>query len=88
MSETTDIKSTLTYGTNNEIRPYFYAYQRSEEERKTSHNKNDFGGETAITEVTGMHSRVLNTSVALLFFFGSFSFIHALIQNYLFLFLL
>ena len=53
MSDTTDIKSTLMYGTNNKIRPYFYAYQRSEEERKSSHNESDLGGETVGTEVTG-----------------------------------
>ena len=53
MSDTTDIKSNLSYGTNNKTRPYFYAYQRSEEERKSSHNESDFGGETVLTEVTG-----------------------------------
>ena len=53
MGDTTDIKSTLMYGTNNKIRPYFYAYERSEEERKSSHNESDLGGEIVGTEVTG-----------------------------------
>jgi len=52
MSDTTDIKSTLMYGTNNKIRPYFYAYERSEEERKSSKNESDLGGEIVETEVT------------------------------------
>ena len=53
MSDSTDIQATLNYEKNNKIRPYFYAYQRSEEERKSSHNESDLGGETVGTEVTG-----------------------------------
>ena len=57
MGDTTDIKSTLMYGTNNKIRPYFYAYERSEEERKSSKNDSDLGGEIVGTEVTGTYLR-------------------------------
>ena len=64
MSDTTDIKSTLMYGTNNKIRPYFYAYQRSEEERKSSHNDSDLGGEIVGTEVTGTYRKVANSSLS------------------------
>ena len=64
MSETTDIKSTLMYGTNNKIRPYFYAYQRSEEERKSSHNDSDLGGEIVGTEVTGTYRKVANSNLS------------------------
>ena len=59
MGDTTDIKSTLMYGTNNKIRPYFYAYERSEEERKSSHNESDLGGEIVGTEVTGLWKKLL-----------------------------
>ena len=59
MSDTTDIKSTLNYGTNNKIRPYFYAYERSEEERKSSKNESDLGGEIVETEVTGKWKKLL-----------------------------
>ena len=54
MSDSTDIQATLMYGKNNKIRPYFYAYQRSEEERKSSHHESDFGGESSSVEVTGL----------------------------------
>ena len=55
MSDSTDIQATLVYGKNNKIRPYFYAYERSEEERKSSPNQSDFGGETSSVEVKGLY---------------------------------
>ena len=54
MSDSTDIQATLMYGKNNKIRPYFYAYQRSEEERKSSPHESDFGGESSSVNVTGL----------------------------------
>ena len=63
MTESTDIKTTLVYGKNNKERPYFYAYQRSDEERKQQQGPDgscpkgydkDFGGETVHVEVTGL----------------------------------
>ena len=54
MSDSTDIQATLNYEKNNKIRPYFYAYQRSDEERKSSPHESDFGGESSGVEVTGL----------------------------------
>ena len=54
MSDSTDIQATLNYEKNNKIRPYFYAYQRSDEERKSSPHESDFGGDTRSVEVTGL----------------------------------
>ena len=54
MSDSTDIHATLMYGKNNKIRPYFYAYHRSEEERKSSPHKSDCGGESNSVNVIGL----------------------------------
>ena len=64
MSDSTDIQATLMYGKNNKIRPYFYAYQRSDEERKSSPHESDFGGETNSIEVTGLFTFTNNIILA------------------------
>ena len=64
MSDSTDIQATLMYGKNNKIRPYFYAYQRSDEERKSSPHESDFGGESNGVEVTGLFTFTNNIILA------------------------
>ena len=54
----TDIKTTLTYATDDKTRPYFYAYERTEDERKkTPHRESDFGGTSSAIEVVVKDAR-------------------------------
>ena len=57
----TDIKTTLSYAKDDKTRPYLYAYQRSDDERKnTPHHQSDFGGSTSYVETTVMDARSLD----------------------------
>ena len=59
--EATDIKTTLSYAKDDKTRPYLYAYQRSDDERKnTPHHQSDFGGSTSYVETTVRDARSLD----------------------------
>ena len=53
-----DIKTTLNYAKDDKTRPYIYAYQRSDEERKkTPHHESEYGGTTSLIDMVVQDAR-------------------------------